>query len=89
MGLLIGLPRCPVGPETLMRHRPLLMIQLHGTNVEVASALQAIGYRANALGRGGSIFQVPWDSYVIAAPAERADLNECIAALSMPMVKSR
>jgi FkbM family methyltransferase len=75
--------------ETLMRHRPLLMIELHGTNVEVASALEAIGYRANVLGSDGSIFQVPWDSYVIATPAERADLNDCIAALSTPMVESR
>jgi FkbM family methyltransferase len=71
------------GHETLMRDRPILMIELHGTNAEVASALEAIGYRASVLGRGGSIFQVPWDSYVIATPAERADLDECIGTLSM------
>jgi FkbM family methyltransferase len=77
------------GHETLMRHRPLLFIELHGTNVEIASALEAIGYRANVLGSGGTIFEVPWDSYVIATPSERTDLNECVAALSTPMVEHR
>jgi len=75
--------------ETLMRYRPILMIELHGTNPEVASALEAIGYRASVLGRSGSIAEVPWDSYIIARPAERADLDECIANLSMPTVESR
>ncbi|MGH7925291.1 MAG: FkbM family methyltransferase, partial [Candidatus Binatus sp.] len=75
--------------ETLMHHRPILMIELHGTNAEVASALDAIGYRTSVLGRTGSIAEVPWDSYIIARPAERADLAACISSLSMPTVESR
>ncbi len=75
--------------ETLMRYRPILMIELHGTNAAVASALEAIGYRARVLGKSGSIFDVPWDAYIIATPAERADLDECAAALSMPTTESR
>jgi len=75
--------------ETLMRHRPILMIELHGTNAEVASALEAIGYRARVLGRSGSIAEVPWDAYINATPAERADLEESAAALSMPTIESR
>jgi FkbM family methyltransferase len=75
--------------ETLMRHRPMLMIELHGTNTEVASALDAINYRASVLGKSGSIFEVPWDAYIIATPAERADLQECAATLSMPTIESR
>jgi len=47
--------------ETLMCHRPILMIELHGTKAEVASALEAVGYRARVLGRSGSIAEVPWD----------------------------
>lgn len=75
--------------ETLMRQRPLLMIELHGTNAGVAAALEAIGYRPSVLGRSGSIVEVPWDAYIIAAPVERTDLDECIAALSTPAVESR
>ena len=75
--------------ETLMRHRPILMIELHGTNAEVASALDAIGYRASVLGSSGSIAEVPWDAYIIAKPAERAELDEPIAKLSMPTVERR
>jgi FkbM family methyltransferase len=75
--------------ETLMRYRPVLMIELHGTNAAVASALEAIDYRASVLGRSGLIADVPWDAYIIARPAERADLDECIAQLSTPTVESR
>jgi FkbM family methyltransferase len=75
--------------ETLMRHRPILMIELHGTNANVATALEAIGYSASVLGRSGSIFDVPWDAYIIAKPVERTDLDECIAMLSTPAVESR
>jgi len=77
------------GRETLMRYRPILMIELHGTNAGIASALEKIGYRASVLGNSGSIFEVPWDAYIIAAPAERDDLRECIASLSTPAVESR
>jgi FkbM family methyltransferase len=75
--------------ETLMRHRPILMIELHGTNAAVASALDAVGYRASVLGSGGSIAAVPWDAYIIARPAECADLDECVASLSTPAVERR
>lgn len=75
--------------ETLMRDRPIMMIELHGTNTEVASALEAIGYRASVLGRSASIFEVPWDAYIIATPSERVDLNEYANALSMPTIESR
>lgn len=75
--------------ETLTRYRPVLMIELHGTNAEVASTLEAIGYRASVLGRSGSISEVPWDAYIIATPAERADLQERATALSLPTIESR
>ena len=75
--------------ETLTRYRPIIIIELHGTNAEVAAALEALDYRASVLGRIGSISEVPWDAYIIATPAERADLDECATALSMPTIESR
>ena len=58
---------------TLGEARPILMIELHGTNAAVADALHRLRYRARVLGRATAVVDSPWNAYVIAAPEERAE----------------
>jgi FkbM family methyltransferase len=59
--------------RTITEARPVLVIELHGTNAEIASALERFGYEATVLGREESVVNSPWNSLVVAAPRERAD----------------
>ena len=58
--------------KTLRTSRPILMIELHGTNAAVAAALNALEYHPVVLGSADTIIDSPWDAYVIAAPKERS-----------------
>jgi FkbM family methyltransferase len=60
--------------ELLCRERPLLMIELHGTNQGVADALKSLQYHSVVLGSSASIVNSPWDAYVIAVPLEKESL---------------
>jgi len=60
------------GRRALRAHRPLLLIELHGTNVGVADVLTELDYRATVLGRAGTIREAPAKSHVLAVPAEDA-----------------
>lgn len=68
--------------ETIRRTRPILMIELHGTNTEVSTILDGFGYRAVVIGSHASINESPWDAYAIAAPSERTDLVQIMTELS-------
>lgn len=70
--------------ETLRRCRPLLIIDLHGTNAAVAAILREQRYRAIVLGSASTILESPWDACVVAAPAEREDLAPLLAQLARP-----
>jgi FkbM family methyltransferase len=60
--------------RTLRDCRPLLMIELHGTNQAVDDALRAADYHAVTLESGSAdIRTAPWDAFVLAAPRERPD----------------
>jgi FkbM family methyltransferase len=67
--------------DTLRRSRPLLMIELHGTNAVVAEALTNLGYHAVVLDGDVSIVEAPWYAHVIAAPMERGDWVDAVDAL--------
>lgn len=75
--------------ETLRLARPLLLIELHGTNIAVAEALKAYNYRAVVMGSRMRVEESPWDAYVIAAPSERADEVRMVEGLSSSIAVSR
>lgn len=60
--------------ETIRSARPVLLIELHGTNAEVAALLDGFGYQSVVLGDPRPITSAAWYAYVLAIPAERADL---------------
>lgn len=70
--------------RTLRACRPVILMELHGTNREVAEKLAALNYTAAVLGAPGDIATAHWNANIIAAPAERADLAATIAALRSP-----
>jgi FkbM family methyltransferase len=66
------------GRATLESDRPILMIELHGTNIAVHAELNAIGYEPFVLGDSHSIAQAPSFAYVIAAPRENPDKLDAV-----------
>lgn len=56
--------------QTLRRFRPMLIIDLHGTNASVAAILKELEYRPIVLGRACGIVDAASDACVIAMPAE-------------------
>jgi len=61
------------GAATINASRPLLMIELHGTNEAVAAKLEELGYRAFVLGSRDSVVEAPYWAFILAAPAERPE----------------
>jgi FkbM family methyltransferase len=74
--------------QTLATARPLMLIELHGTNEPVASALEEQRYTAHVLCSHGSILDAHWNAHVIAVPRERTDLSEIVKALTEPTLAS-
>lgn len=70
------------GADTLRRYRPILIIDLHGTNAPVAAILEEQRYQAIVLGSAGAIPELPWNACVIAVPAEREDLAPLLRELA-------
>jgi FkbM family methyltransferase len=67
--------------RTLREYRPILLIELHGTNAEVAEELERLGYRAGVLSSSLTITESPWYAYVIAVPAENAEAHPILDLL--------
>lgn len=70
--------------DVLARVRPLLLIELHGTNGAVSRTLDSMNYSAYVLGNGASVVDAHWNAHIIAVPGERTDLVEVIHALTNP-----
>lgn len=70
--------------QVIATARPLMLIELHGTNEPVARALEKHGYSVHVLGTRAGILEAHWNSRVIAIPRERTDLSETIAMLTDP-----
>ena len=62
------------GAETLLRTaRPLLLIELHGTNAAMAEALAAQGYEGADCESRQPIREAAWNAHILAIPTERPD----------------
>lgn len=73
--------------ETLRAARPILFVDLHGTNEKVASLLEDAGYALHGLGKGGQpIRTAPWDTQLIAFPREHQDLARLASRLTDPAI---
>jgi FkbM family methyltransferase len=69
--------------QTLRSTRPILFIDLHGTNEKVATLLRELDYDARACGKGSTpIERCDWDSQVIAIPAEKKALRPKLESLA-------
>jgi FkbM family methyltransferase len=55
--------------ETLARHRPRIVCELHGSNAEVSRELGAYGYALEVLEGYGSVEEAPGWVHVLATPA--------------------
>jgi FkbM family methyltransferase len=56
--------------ETLRACRPRLLIELHGTNAEVANFLSELDYKALTLGECAPIAGAHWNADVVAIPSD-------------------
>lgn len=63
--------------QTIRRHQPLLVIELHGTNQGVASWFQKLEYNYDVVG-GGAIEDAPWAGLVVGTPKNCSDLRSSI-----------
>jgi FkbM family methyltransferase len=66
--------------NTLATSRPVLEIELHGTNTAVMDILDKLDYRALALGAATPVREAEWNVNIVAIPAERADLAKAFAS---------
>jgi FkbM family methyltransferase len=63
---------------TLTAARPILVIELHGTNAAVAAVLDRLEYNYAVLGSSIAVHDVTWDANIVAVPRERLDLLELV-----------
>jgi FkbM family methyltransferase len=56
--------------NVLSRCRPVLLIELHGTNEPVDAILREQKYSAYLLGESRPMAQAPWDAFAIGVPSE-------------------
>jgi len=75
--------------ETLIRSRPILMIELHGTNSAVAESLRSLGYHSVVLGSSEQVTDASWDAYVVAVHNESLEAADCINRLASSVVERR
>jgi FkbM family methyltransferase len=69
--------------EVLRCARPVLLIELHGTNEAVAGRLERMGFSRSVLGSGVSIKNEPPDATLIAVPEERGFVLNQLSALGL------
>jgi len=56
--------------KMLQDSRPLLLIELHGTNEAVAAILEKQNYSIQVLGTTQEIREAHWNSHIVATPLE-------------------
>ncbi len=66
--------------DMIRRFRPILMIELHGTNDGVASWLKELSYDADVVG-GGPLATAPWAALAIATPKERSESRALVTSI--------
>lgn len=68
--------------DTLRRLRPLLLIELHGTNQAIAKLLDEYAYVGFVLGDTRAVADSAWDAYVAAAPRDEKERVAAAQALT-------
>lgn len=68
--------------KTLEKSRPLIAMELHGTNDGVLDFFATVDYEARAVGFTKPIREIHHEVYIIAAPRERADLVDLMERFS-------
>lgn len=58
--------------KTFERHRPILCLDLHGTNEKIARLLRALDYEPRVAGSSSDLSAARWDAFVTAVPRERS-----------------
>ena len=76
------------GESFLATARPVLLVELHGTNEPVAHALEALGYRSVILGSRGDIRSAPWNAHVVAFPPALERVADLAQQLTDPEILS-
>jgi len=61
---------------TIQQARPILLIELHGTNAAIAEKLSALGYFPVVVEGAGSIVESHWNAHVVAFPAPCPELEQ-------------
>jgi FkbM family methyltransferase len=69
------------GMATLREAKPVLLIELHGTNKVVSDALREAGYTTSIVGSRDNILDAHWNSLVIGVPPERKDVESVLPQL--------
>lgn len=54
--------------RTLLKHRPVVLCEMHGKNVEYARLMTELGYDLRALESELPLAQAPWDVHALATP---------------------
>jgi len=68
--------------DVLTKLRPLLLIELHGTNEAVSRKLDSLSYTSCVLGNGARVVDAHWNAHILAVPRERTDLVQVLHALT-------
>ncbi|HXT16804.1 MAG TPA: FkbM family methyltransferase [Gemmatimonadaceae bacterium] len=69
--------------------RPVLLVELHGTNAPVAAALRDARYVAAVVGSSSDVETAPWDAYVVAVPEESASLLDVVREVGVETKSAR
>ncbi len=75
--------------DVLRKFRPMLLIELHGTNGAVDAVLKDLGYSSSVVGSDRSIVEAPWDAFVIAVSLTSPERCEKARALAMAATATR
>jgi FkbM family methyltransferase len=59
--------------RTLADHGPVILCEMHRTNREVASELEAVGYRLRVLEKDVPVEDAPWWAHLVAFPADGSE----------------
>jgi hypothetical protein len=63
----------------LQTSRPLLVIELHRTNLAVTTILDKLDYRSAVLGSSIAVQDADWDANIVAVPCEHFDVLQSLA----------
>ena len=57
--------------DTIVRHRPLILCEMHGKNAEFAALMETLGYDVRCLEGDQPLATAPWDVHAVATPRVR------------------